>query len=277
MSSDKENGLSKVVKLNGNNYHEWKDDIKMILIVTAYQTLTTQNNDLCQQVQNLRDEQQVALDTADTNQEDITRLRADLTAVQAELTDARSIATALSRAAPRGSREKMAQDHMVGTRSYEVVTTLATQLDKAIQAQLMFNKPKSTSYNLTMSSQFNAEFPPPSGQPAQPSPTPPNRPSTPVGKITELKNKAWDKSDVERLVAWMEDNQEKLRGKQSAWHKDVKEEIFKDDDDMTIKRIREKAVNIKTSWTKTKAVLVKTGWGLRPEKNEASINDTLES
>ena len=30
----------------------------------------------------------------------------------------------------------------------------------------------------------------------------------------------------------MEDNQEKLRGKQSAWHKDVKEEIFGDEDDI---------------------------------------------
>ncbi|KAF8416655.1 hypothetical protein EV426DRAFT_711845 [Tirmania nivea] len=145
-----------------------------------------------------------------------------------------------------------------------------------------------------MFSQFATEFPPPSGQPAQscpPSPSeqpntpsPSKRPSTPIGKtsvsvsasatVTEVSkaNKSWDKSDVERLVAWMEDNQEKLRGKQSAWHKDVKEELFKDEDDMTIKRIREKAVNMKTAWTKTKALVVKTGWGLRPEKNEASIN-----
>jgi len=29
--------------------------------------------------------------------------------------------------------------------------------------------------------------------------------------------------------------------------------------------------------TKTKALVVKTGWGLRPEKNGASINETLEA
>ena len=36
MPTDKGDGLSKVVKLNGLNYHEWKDDIKMILTMTEY-------------------------------------------------------------------------------------------------------------------------------------------------------------------------------------------------------------------------------------------------
>jgi len=34
---------------------------------------------------------------------------------------------------------------------------------------------------------------------------------------------AWARDEVERLISWMEDNQEQLRGKQIAWHKEVKE------------------------------------------------------
>ncbi|KAF8416376.1 hypothetical protein EV426DRAFT_721831 [Tirmania nivea] len=97
-----------------------------------------------------------------------------------------------------------------------------------------------------MLSQYNIEFPPPSGQPAQSDPPSPSEQPASATELSKV-NKPWDKSDVERLVAWIEDNQEKLRGKQLAWHKNVKEEIFKDDDDMTIKRIREKAVNMKTA------------------------------
>ena len=35
---------------------------------------------------------------------------------------------------------------------------------------------------------------------------------------------------------------------------------------LTVKWIPEKAVNMKTVWTRTKAFLVEIGWGLRPEK-----------
>ena len=31
---------------------------------------------------------------------------------------------------------------------------------------------------------------------------------------------AWEKSDVERLVEWIEENQEALRGSKNAWVKD---------------------------------------------------------
>ena len=39
-------------------------------------------------------------------------------------------------------------------------------------------------------------------------------------------NQAWRREEIERLIAWMEENQDKLRGKQSAWHKEVKEEVY---------------------------------------------------
>jgi len=36
MSTNKEDTLSKLVKLNGLNYYEWRDDTKMILIMKGY-------------------------------------------------------------------------------------------------------------------------------------------------------------------------------------------------------------------------------------------------
>ncbi|KAF8428737.1 hypothetical protein EV426DRAFT_711420 [Tirmania nivea] len=47
------------------------------------------------------------------------------------------------------------------------------------------------------------------------------------------RQRAWPKEDVERLVCWMEEHQENLRGKQAAWHKDVKEQVFAEDPDIT--------------------------------------------
>ncbi|KAF8426234.1 hypothetical protein EV426DRAFT_661134 [Tirmania nivea] len=46
--------------------------------------------------------------------------------------------------------------------------------------------------------------------------------------------KAWSKEEVEKLIGWMEENQEALRGLQRKWHKDVKEEVFADDENITV-------------------------------------------
>ena len=37
------------------------------------------------------------------------------------------------------------------------------------------------------------------------------------------------KEEFERIIAWIEERQELLRGKQVAWHKEVKEEVFPND------------------------------------------------
>ena len=47
------------------------------------------------------------------------------------------------------------------------------------------------------------------------------------------------------MVAWMEDNQELLRGKQATWYKDIKDQVFVNDDHITLKKIKEKATNMK--------------------------------
>jgi len=43
----------------------------------------------------------------------------------------------------------------------------------------------------------------------------------------------WSKSESERLVAWMEENQEELRGKQITWHKLVKEQVLSSEEQIT--------------------------------------------
>jgi len=40
---------------------------------------------------------------------------------------------------------------------------------------------------------------------------------------------AWSKEELKQLVAWIEENPEQLRGKQAVWHKDVKDQVFKND------------------------------------------------
>ena len=59
----------------------------------------------------------------------------------------------------------------------------------------------------------------------------------------------WTKEEVEKLIGWMEDNQQHLQGKQMAWYKLVKEEVFAGDDHMHImvKKIADKVFNIKES------------------------------
>ncbi|KAF8416864.1 hypothetical protein EV426DRAFT_721555 [Tirmania nivea] len=70
----------------------------------------------------------------------------------------------------------------------------------------------------------------------------------------------WTQEEVEQLIAWMEDNQEQLRGKQIAWYKEVKEQIFGDEDHIT----------------DAKAMQTRSGWGVKSEDNDKSINEVLE-
>jgi len=71
---------------------------------------------------------------------------------------------------------------------------------------------------------------------------------------------------VERLISWMEDNQEQLRGKQIAWHK---EQVFGAEEHITVKGISEKMGNMKKTWKDAKAVQAQSGWGVKLEESEA--------
>jgi len=65
---------------------------------------------------------------------------------------------------------------------------------------------------------------------------------------------AWTRDEVERLISWIEDNQEQLRGKQIAWHKGVKEQVFGAEEHITVKRISKKMGNMKKTWKDAKAM-----------------------
>jgi len=47
--------------------------------------------------------------------------------------------------------------------------------------------------------------------------------------MSQCSNQGWTREEVERLVRWMEENQELLKGKQSEWHKRVKVQVFGDE------------------------------------------------
>ncbi|KAF8459360.1 hypothetical protein BGX38DRAFT_2985 [Terfezia claveryi] len=86
----------------------------------------------------------------------------------------------------------------------------------------------------------------------------------------------WTRGEVEKLISWMEENHEQLRGKQIAWHKEVKEQSFALEEHITVKKISEKIGNMKKAWKGARAMQIRSGWGVRYEDNEQSINELLE-
>ena len=86
----------------------------------------------------------------------------------------------------------------------------------------------------------------------------------------------WTRDEVVRLVGWMEEHQELLRGKQSAWFKDIKDQEFADEEHITVKKITDKVQNMKKAWRVAKAMQERSGWGLTMEENSTSINHALE-
>lgn len=85
----------------------------------------------------------------------------------------------------------------------------------------------------------------------------------------------WQKSEIEGLISWMEENPEQLHGKQSRWYRDVKDEVFYNDEHITVKKINDKASNMKKASKEAKASQGDSGWGLR-EEDERNIQKKLE-
>jgi len=74
----------------------------------------------------------------------------------------------------------------------------------------------------------------------------------------------------------MEENKEELRGKQIKWHKLVKEQVFSSEEHITVRRITDKATNMKRSWKEARAMQQRSGCGVKAEDNETSIDEALE-
>ena len=86
----------------------------------------------------------------------------------------------------------------------------------------------------------------------------------------------WTREELERLVTWMEENREKLRGKQITWYKEVKDEEFGAEAHITVKKISDKLGNMRKVWKDAKAMQARSGWGIKPQENGDSMNEVLE-
>jgi len=76
----------------------------------------------------------------------------------------------------------------------------------------------------------------------------------------------------------MENHEEEIRGKQVQWHKEVKEEVFVDEEYIPVKRTTQKMGSMRKAWKGAKAgqEQERSGWRVKPEENEESINEVLE-
>ena len=81
---------------------------------------------------------------------------------------------------------------------------------------------------------------------------------------------------MERLIEWMEEHLDELRGKQITWQKDAKEQLFPNDSHIMIRKLTDKVANMKRAWKEARAMQDQSGWGLQPDDNETSINDRLK-
>lgn len=73
----------------------------------------------------------------------------------------------------------------------------------------------------------------------------------------------------------MEKNPVELKGKQSRWHRDIKDEVFGKDDHITVKRINDKLANMKRQYKEAITIQDSSGWGLC-EEDEQFINKNLD-
>ena len=87
--------------------------------------------------------------------------------------------------------------------------------------------------------------------------------------------RGWESLELEKLISWMEDNQELLRGSTNRWIAKVKEEIFAGVDHIDLKRIRSKYHNMKAAWKAAKQLQEQSGFGLKEDDCESSINGKI--
>ena len=99
----------------------------------------------------------------------------------------------------------------------------------------------------------------------------------PANSQKGARQRNWTKEEMERLVCWMEEDVESLHGKRAVWHKDVKAQVFAEDEEMTLIRIRDKAQNMKKAWSEARKLREQSGSGVRAEDQVPSFNALLES
>jgi len=87
--------------------------------------------------------------------------------------------------------------------------------------------------------------------------------------------RGWSDEDQEKLIGWMEGNQELRRGAAVYWMKKAKEAVFADNEDIDVKKIKSKYHNMKNSWKAAKKLQEESGFGVKEDDCTGSVNDVL--
>ena len=77
----------------------------------------------------------------------------------------------------------------------------------------------------------------------------------------------------------MEGNHERLRGKPADWINRVKEDVFSDNEGfkhITVQKVRDKYGNLKRAWKDAKTMQEQSGFGIREEDCERTINGIVK-
>ena len=87
--------------------------------------------------------------------------------------------------------------------------------------------------------------------------------------------RGWETSELEKLISQMEDNQELLRRATSLWNRKIKEIVFTNSDYIDIKKIKAKYHNLKTVQKAVKQMQEQSGFSLKEDDCESSINSIV--
>ena len=84
----------------------------------------------------------------------------------------------------------------------------------------------------------------------------------------------WQPGELGKLITWTEENYERLRGRPTDWTNKLKEAIFPDDEGFKhiTAKSEDKYTNMNRAWKDAKTVQGQSGFGLREEDFERSIN-----
>jgi hypothetical protein len=93
--------------------------------------------------------------------------------------------------------------------------------------------------------------------------------------LIELDMRSWSDETNEKLLGWMEENRELLRGAALPWMTKVKEAVFANNDDIDVKKIKSKYHNMKASWKAAKKLQEASGFGVKEDDCTSTVNDKI--
>lgn len=87
--------------------------------------------------------------------------------------------------------------------------------------------------------------------------------------------KTWAEDDITKLIGWLEEHQEHLRGSKAIWTAMASKELFPHSSDMKPIKIKRKYYNMKAQWVKAKKIQHQSGIEVNEENCEPAINGNI--